>query len=280
MFAFLPMLFFVSGVSGQYISILPITVITVLAVALFVSLGLLPALGTRFFQMFPPKQKQESKRLARVQAWYERKMKYILSSAKRVKITIGIAVLAFVSSLGLLVFRLVPIEVFPSSDETYFVVELELPKGAKLEETRGLVEPIETVFSQFFIPQENGEKWLKNIVFTVGQKSSAVTDFDDVARLSEENVLGIAINLTEKDARETPSYVIVPIMREALEAIIPPHIDVRFSEVQGGPPTGAPIEIRMMLKKNPYPVKFFAPADIFPKGIQLNDTDLSNSVFC
>jgi hypothetical protein len=40
------------------------------------------------------------------------------------------------------------------------------------------------------------------------------------------------------------------------------------------------IEIRMMLKKKTYPIKLFSPADIFPKGIQLNDTNLSNSVFC
>ncbi|MDD2480196.1 MAG: hypothetical protein PHS31_09925 [Victivallaceae bacterium] len=39
------------------------------------------------------------------------------------------------------------------------------------------------------------------------------------------------------------------------------------------------IEIRMMLKKHPYPVKFFAPVDVFPNGIQLNDVNLSNSVF-
>ena len=45
-------------------------------------------------------------------------------------------------------------------------------------------------------------------------------------------------------------------------------------------PNSKSIEIRMMLKKNPYPVKFFAPTDIFPKGIQLNDTNLSNSIFC
>jgi hypothetical protein len=45
-------------------------------------------------------------------------------------------------------------------------------------------------------------------------------------------------------------------------------------------PNSKSIEIRMMLKNNPYPVKFFAPADIFSKGIQLNDTNLSNSVFC
>ncbi|MCK4982936.1 MAG: hypothetical protein KAS17_08435 [Victivallaceae bacterium] len=45
-------------------------------------------------------------------------------------------------------------------------------------------------------------------------------------------------------------------------------------------PNSKSVEIRMMLKKNPYPVKLFTPADIFPKGIQLNDTNLSNSVFC
>ncbi|MCF7905693.1 efflux RND transporter permease subunit [Candidatus Gracilibacteria bacterium] len=246
MFAFLPMLFFVSGVSGQYISILPITVITVLVVALFVSLWLLPALGTHFFKIFPPKLHRESKTLHRVQEWYEKQMKRILASPKKIKTTLGLSLLAFLSSIGLVLFRLVPIEVFPSSDQTFFAVELELPKGSRLEETRKIVEPVEQAFAKFFIPREDGEIWLKNIVFTVGQKSSAVTDFDDVARLSEENVLGISINLTEKEARETPSYNIVPVMRKTLEEVVPSHVEIRFSELQGGPPTGAPIEIRIL----------------------------------
>jgi multidrug efflux pump subunit AcrB len=246
-FAFLPMLFFVTGVSGKYISILPLTMTTVLMVALFVAIFLLPAMGVRFFQVFPPKKiDRTSSLLHRVQRWYGRVFSPVLSDFKRVKRTLWIATAAFVFSIGLVIFRFVSVEVFPPSDQTFFAVELKFPEGTKLEETRELTNPLETVLRKFFTRRENGEVWLKNFVFTVGQKSGAVTDFDDVARMPEENVLGISVNLTEKESRETPSYDIVPIMRKAIEAVVPPHVEVRFSEMEGGPPTGSPVEIRIM----------------------------------
>ncbi len=60
-FAFLPMLFFISGVNGEFISHLPITVITVLIASLLISLFLLPVLGVKFFQYFPVRQKDHDK---------------------------------------------------------------------------------------------------------------------------------------------------------------------------------------------------------------------------
>ncbi|MCF7831203.1 efflux RND transporter permease subunit [Candidatus Gracilibacteria bacterium] len=245
-FAFLPMLFFVSGVSGEYISVLPITVTTVLVGALFVSLFLLPALGSKFYELIPPQKHRETVLLNKIQKWYEKTMHKILKSKKKLTLTIVGTLGAFLFSVGLVVTGAVPIEIFPSTDQTYFTAKFELPKGSRLEETRKLVEPMEDKLREFFLPQENGDIWLKNFVFTVGQQSSAVTDHDNVSSLPEENILGLTINLTDTDERQGKSYNILPIIRSQVAELVPPHIDLRFSEVEEGPPTGAPVEVRLI----------------------------------
>lgn len=245
-FAFLPMLFYVTGVSGQYIAVIPTTITIGLIGALLVSLFLMPAIGAKFFYALPPKKHRESRMLHDVQEWYGRKMKTILSSRGKTWLTVGIAFGAFFFSIGLVGTGKVPIEVFPPSDQTFFAAKAEFPVGTRLEETRKLMEPIEKELRKFFEPQENGEVYLENFVFTVGKASDAVYDPDGGVNLAEENILGITINLTDKEDRDTQSFEIVPIMEKALQNVIPPHIDFRFQEEQGGPPTGAPIEVRLM----------------------------------
>ncbi|MCF7812498.1 efflux RND transporter permease subunit [Candidatus Gracilibacteria bacterium] len=246
LFAFLPMLLFISGVSGQYVSVIPITVMAGLTGALFVALFLLPALGMKFFQILPPKVHRESRTLKKAQRWYGEKMKAILASKGKLALTLAIALGFFLASVGLVVTGRVPIEVFPSSDQTFFAAKAELPVGTKLEETRKLVDPIEEVLRQYFAPQENGDVFLKNFVFTVGRASDAVSNFDGPGNMPEENVLGITINLTDKEEREMRSFEIVPIIQKELRSVIPSHVEFRFVEEEGGPPTGAPIEVRLM----------------------------------
>jgi multidrug efflux pump subunit AcrB len=245
-FAFLPMLFYVTGVSGQYISVIPITITIGLLGALFVSLLLTPAIGVKFFQAIPPKKHREPRLLHSFQEWYGKKMKKILASRFRTWLTIGIAFGTFFFSLGLVITGKVPIEIFPPSDQTFFAAKAELPVGTEIGETRKLMEPLGEELRKFFIPQENGELFLDNFVFTVGKASDAVYDPGSGVNMTEENVLGITINLTDKKDRTLQSFEIVPLMEKALKKAIPSHVDFRFQEEKGGPPTGAPIEIRFI----------------------------------
>ncbi|MCF7917575.1 efflux RND transporter permease subunit [Candidatus Gracilibacteria bacterium] len=245
-FAFLPMIFYISGISGQYIAVIPVTVMAGLVGALFVSLFLMPAIGAKFFESIPPAKHRESSILHHIQDWYAVNMKSILSSRKKTFLTLGLAFAAFFFSVSLVVTGKVPIEVFPSSDQTFFAAKAEFPIGTKLEETHKLMAPLEEELRKFFQPQKNGEIFLKNFVFTVGKASDSVYDPDHGVNLAEENILGITINLTDKEDRETPSFKIVPIISEALRKIVPPHVDFRFQEEAGGPPTGSPVEIRLM----------------------------------
>jgi len=244
-FAFLPMLFFISGVSGQYISVLPITVTTVLLGALFVSIFLLPSLGVRIFHVKEKKLEKDQKWLKASQKWYQEVIQKILSSSKKVFLILGLSFLAFLGSVLLLITKQVLIEIFPATDQTFFTAKIELPSGSSLDKTREFVEPISKELRTFFAPQENGEIWLKNFVFTVGKASDAQVSHDSVVNFPKENILGLTINLTDKESRETPSFDIIPYIRDSISKILPSYVDFKFSEVEEGPPTGAPIEIKL-----------------------------------
>jgi len=245
-FAFLPMLFFVSGVMGDFISVIPITVTTVLVGALIVSLLILPSVARQFFLFIPPKKKRENKGLIKVQAWYERTMRKILKKRSRMIAVLGISFAVFAFSFSLVVTNRVPVEVFPSSDFTFFNVNFEFPEGTNLDETRELIEPVSKELRVFFEPQENGEVWLKNFVFTVGSAQEFQRRGEGSAGTPQENFLGLTVNLTEKIDREAKSYDIMPLIQAHIEAIVPSHVEAEFTEMKGGPPTGAALEVRIM----------------------------------
>jgi HAE1 family hydrophobic/amphiphilic exporter-1 len=232
-------------VSGDYIAVIPITVTTVLIGALVVSLLLLPSIARQFFLWVPPKKRRDSHNLKKVQAWYERTMRKILAKRSRMIAVLVIAFATFGFSLSLVMTNQVPVEVFPSSDFTFFNANFEFPEGTDLKETRELVEPVAEQLRTFFPPQENGEVWLKSFVFTVGAEQS-FQGHGGGSGMPQENFLGLTINLTEKEDRETKSYDIMPIIQQKIKAIVPPHVEAEFTEVKGGPPTGAALGVRLL----------------------------------
>lgn len=241
-FAFLPMLLFITGINGEYISVLPITVIIMLVASLIVSLFLLPPLGAKFFQAFPPKAHHEGRGIRWLKQAYTAFIDPILSSGWKAYLVTIFSVLVMIGSFNLPT----KTEIFPADDQTFFAAKFEFPTGTKLEETRKLVPDIEGVLNPFFAPRgDEGEIWLENYVITVGKESDAIADAGGSANQPEEHVLGLTVNLTPKEDRETASFEIVPLIREQIEQSMPAHVEVTFSEVQSGPPGGSPIEIRL-----------------------------------
>jgi multidrug efflux pump len=242
-FAFLPMLYFISGISGQYVRIIPIAVMTVLFGALFMTLFLLPSIGVRFYEKIPAKKHKAPTALPKVQKWYESFMKPLLSSNWKTLGILALSVGVFIWSVSLLITGKVPTEVFPGSDETIFGAEIRFPEGTNLEVTKSMIPKVEEALLPYFEPRENGEIWLKNFIFTAGDSPSI--GGRGGANISSENVLGITVNLTGTEDRQTQSFDIVPVMREDLEKIVPPELELEVFEQRGGPPTGAAIQVKV-----------------------------------
>ena len=243
--AFLPMIFFISGVMGDYVAIIPNTVNAILIAALFIALWILPSVGVQFLKAFPPKKHAEKKGLKLVQDWYVRTMKKVLAKKRYIFGILGASFVALFLSLGLVISKQVPVEVFPSSDMPFFTADFEFPTGTDLSETKTLIEPISERLRPFLGVQADGEVWVKSFVFTAGKSQG--WGHRGSGNLSESNMLGLGIYLTDVNDRTIKSYDIVPLIRDAVSPVIPKHIEATFSELQAGPPTGdSALSIRLI----------------------------------
>lgn len=249
-FAFLPMMFVISGVSGEYVSVIPETVTWVLLASLFVSLFILPTFGAKFFEVFPPRKHKEGRILTTAKHWYQKQMTRILKTRARFYGIMGLSLGVMMFAFSLMPMGWVSIEVFPPSDQNYFVVKLETPKGTKLDETKRLLPLVDEVLLPYFDPAINGvgEKWLKNYTIALGQKSP----FDPELRSGgtnnpEGNVMGITINLLDKSLRNVTSLEMSDRVEKDFQATLPDFVEVTVSELSAGPPTGSSaIEVRLI----------------------------------
>ncbi len=243
-FAFLPMIFMISGVSGDFISIIPITVTIMLSVSLFVSIFLLPALGVIFFQTIPPKENSTPQIIKKVQIWYREVIIKILSQKKYITLVIIGSILSLASVVIILMIGFVKVEIFPEDDVEVFTVELELPKGTAIEESRVQIHIIDQVLTPY-LQAEGTEKWLKSYTIFVGQKSP----YDpSVSRGGSndpsENIIGITMTLKNKKERNLSSTEASKLVQKQLRALLPSHISVTTKQKAAGPGGGdAPIAI-------------------------------------
>jgi multidrug efflux pump subunit AcrB len=275
-FAFFPMIIFVTGTSGQFIRVIPITVTTVLLSALFISLWLLPNYSEMFFTIFPPKAHKESATLKKIKKWYERTMFKILSSNKKLWLTISLALCVFISSLVIVGTGQIPVEVFPGGDESYFNVDFEFPEGTSLEETKKIMPQVTAALAPYI--KQNTDRTLRlskgeqaeeieskksasssrdadsniepqfqntidSLVFTPGA-SQAVGDGGGASQ-DKTSILGLTVNLVDEDDRSIASYDIVENLRPILEKSVPSFVKTDIVELRGGPPSGAAVEIRL-----------------------------------
>ncbi len=173
-------------------------------------------------------------------------MTFILDKTWRSFAIMGLAVLALGSSFFLVLTSLVGFEIFPSADQNFFTVKVKLPVGTKLAETEKHVKPIaEKLETYFKEDNETGEVILKNLVFSVGKESSAMTSRSGGGNFSKENILGITVNLIDKNDRETESLELVKKIKKDIESVLPTFSEVDIAEIQEGPPSGAAIDIQI-----------------------------------
>ncbi len=234
--AFVPMLL-VSGILGEFLRVFPITIAIVLFSSLFVSIAVVPAVATIIL-----KKKKISDTVAesilervltkRLTIWYSSFMDDFLKSRKKKLMLIGTTVGVFIVSIGLLLSPIVSVELFPEVDIEFSLIDVEMPIGTDLEETDAVVRQVE----QYLLTRDD----IKTFTTTVGSSSSF--GFGNSSS-SNEHVASINITFVELKDRDQKSYEINDAMRDDLISIQSGKIMVQ--EISSGPPTGAPIEVRI-----------------------------------
>jgi HAE1 family hydrophobic/amphiphilic exporter-1 len=258
-FAFLPMLL-MSGIMGQFIKYIPITVTIVLISSLFVALAFIPTLGTMWLhdskqykrldsgkevpttnnKNIRPQRNGTRSPLQLLRAclkdrelifstltkkYTEALSRLMIDRSKRRKFFWAL-VISFVISLSLPITGLLKVQMFPDEDQDFMYVGIELPVGTPIETTDLVMQQAEQVLLK--------EAQIASFSTNVGQGAPT----DDGAG-SGTHVGNILINLDPN--REESSVILLERYQEELKKAV--QAEVSVGQYGSGPPSGAPVEI-------------------------------------
>jgi len=224
-------LFFISGITGEFIASIPFTMIFVLLASIFVALGLLPVIASSFLKNGDGNgtkklQDKQEYYTHKIQVWYEKVLRNIIGDRKIEKRITRAAVLLLIIALMLPSIGLVKIIFFPQENVDFVFIEIEKPHGTTLEQTDLSVRQVE----EFLYNEPDVESF----VTTVGASSDFGTSPG-----SDSKFGNITINLNKN--RKRTSTEVSSGLREAIAEIN--DAEIRILESNSGPPVGDPVVV-------------------------------------
>lgn len=167
---------------------------------------------------------------------YEKYFRYYILNKKRRRWVIAGVIALFFVSVGLVGAGIVRTEFFPVSNEDYVYVDMRAPVGTRLSETDALTQKVEEKLL--------GYKDIANFATIIGQSSPNGGSFTGGS--NSTNLSSITITLKKKDIRSMKSYELADVIRKDLADAKIPDLIINVSSQQGGPPTGAAFEGRII----------------------------------
>jgi len=158
---YIPMVFFLDGMVGDFVGSLPITIGVALITSLLIACLLVPYMSYVFIKKGIKKDEGKKKKkslLDSVQAVYDRTLEWAFRIPKT---TILIGVVSIV--LGGVILALVPRQLFPKVERNQFAVEIYLPEGSTLEQTAFVSDSLEQMLMK--------DKRVVNVAAFVGTSS-------------------------------------------------------------------------------------------------------------
>lgn len=169
---------------------------------------------------------------------YEKGLKYVLFSKKRMLVFLtGIFILFFIA-LSLPITGLLKSEFFPATDEDLIGIDIEWEAGQRLEVTSGQAEQIEKILEW--------EKEIESYSTVIGWQTLFGNSSLGWGGVSSDHLAGITINLVKKEyGRQEKSWDIAERLRDRAKGIKIPGVKITVKEAKSGPPTGADLEIQV-----------------------------------
>ncbi len=231
-FVFLPMLL-TSGIVGEFIKPLPVTVTITLLAALFVTLGLLTSLSIKWLQR--SKEKGISKKESYSCTFLDKKLlpryisilNFFLNSKRSRRLLTIILILSFLGSVMLPVQGILKQDLFPDQDQDYFAINIKNPAGTSLEKTSETLRPIEEMF--------RGDERVDSFQSNVGSSFTTFVSADT----GGGNRANIIVNLARD--REDKSFVIAEEYRQRIGEMDIFPAEAQIVHLSAGPPSTAAI---------------------------------------
>jgi hydrophobic/amphiphilic exporter-1 (mainly G- bacteria), HAE1 family len=231
---FLP-LFFLSGILGQYVKGIPFTIVMVLIASIVVALGFVPLIA-----LYILKHQESAFSVYReklwhsLEVWYEGMLKQFFHVKKlRVSFYLFLTI-ALGGGFALVGTGTLPAILFANDDVNYFTVDVELPQASTLAATDEVAREVEE-----FIQKET--PFLTSVQTTVGGTSALSQNPQSGGKYAS-----FTVNLVDTKQRETTSEEITKALRAKLATKTWPNsATVRIADVAAGPPSEAPVVIKV-----------------------------------
>lgn len=226
--AFFVPLFFISGITGEFIKSIPFTIIFVLIASLVVALGFVPLIAIMFTksEMNSLEKKQEEWN-EKLNHWYRGWLMGILKDRKFQRRFVWGIMGVFLLSLLMPVTGLVKTIFFPGDDMDLMYVEIEELQGTPLERTDLAARAVEEIL------YENPN--IESFATTIGASSA----FNQSGSSGSGKLANITVNLVPKDKRKKNSAELREEIAQSLSSFR--TFKVAVYEPAGGPPSGAPV---------------------------------------
>ena len=229
--AFFPMVFW-PGVTGEFMSYLPKTVIIVLVASLFVALIINPTLCSVL--MVTKKQSvafddEKIPDLA-VYRWYNSALEWALNHRA---IVIAASVFSLLGSCAAFGNADLGVEFFPDATPDRFQVGVELPDGTRIEETQEVLERVQRPLDGH---PELVEAWLLDAGMQAGQSMGG-------AMGQAPHYGKVTVDLVEIEEQPSDPLVLMEELRQAYADV--PGASIVLMRESMGPPAGAPVNVEI-----------------------------------
>jgi len=220
-------LFFISGVTGEFIASIPFTIIFVLFASIFVALGFVPLIAIIFTkQEMNSLEARQEEWNNRAQVWYREWLTKILRDKVFQRWFLrGISV-AFVLALLLPISGITKAIFFPQGDSEFIYFEIENKQGSPLTATDIAARAVEELLY--------ADPRVESFVTTIGSGSTFSQSGSSGSRYAN-----MTVTLVPKADRDQVSTDIVAEYRAKFKDFR--SFTVRAFEPEGGPPSGAPV---------------------------------------
>ena len=226
--SFLPLMFFLDGMAGDFIGAFPLTIAIALIISMLIAILLVPFLSYTFIKKGLHKEDGKKKKfdlLSKVQQGYD----FVLAKGfKHPIITISVGILSLVAAV--FIFTIIDQQMFPAMDRKQFAVEVYLPEGVSLEKTEVIIDSLESVLLQ--------DKRITNVASFVGTGSPRFHSLY-APHMPSKNYGQILVNTVSNEA----TLEVLDVYRKQYHEAFPEaHIKWKQLAMEA---FSAPIEVRL-----------------------------------
>ncbi len=233
--AFLPMLL-MTGVTGDYMGIIPKTITIALSASLIVALIANPLILARFMKRSVKDGviSRPEDDLVKLKRIYVRVVSWALNHRSMVVV---FAIIALACAINLILMNVIKIEMYPEIDFDNIYITIETPAGTDVEITDQVAREVERIVQE----QVPEAVQITSVSGTRGQSAHEITFSGGVISNYAEVTVEI---LDGKEYARESQQIIQKRLRPYLNTI--PGAEIRFRPLTWGPPVDAPILVKIM----------------------------------